>query len=72
MDDKDCQMHNVILGLDFGMKTGLLFDLTDKHVYYKDTFQIITALDGPYKPDVLDVFGGEARTSREKNQPTGE
>ena len=63
MDDKNCRMHNVILGLDFGEKAGLLFDLTDKRVYYKDTF-LMSAVDKPYRPDVHHVFGKEVQTSR--------
>ena len=65
-DDRDCHMHNVILGLDFGEKAGLIFDLKDKRVYYKDTFLIMTTLDEPYRPDVRDVFGEEARTTKKE------
>ena len=46
MDDKECQMRNVILGNDFGKRVGLIYDLANQRVYYKDTFLIMSALDG--------------------------
>ena len=32
MDDKECRMHNVILGKDFGEKASLIVYLTDHKV----------------------------------------
>ena len=33
MDDKECRMRNVILGIDFGKRAGLMYDLAEQKVY---------------------------------------
>ena len=56
-------MHNVILGNDFGEKAGLVVDLTDHRVYYKDTYLMMSALDGGHAPaaDERDNNSAEVR-----------
>ena len=69
LDDSKCKVHNVILGTDFGEKAGLVLDSTDHRVYYKDTYLMMSALDGGYTPPADE---GKVRKSvevREVNLP---
>ena len=69
LDDSKCKMHNVILGNDFGEKAGLVLDLTDHRVYYKDTFLMMSALDGGYTPPADERKVREPVEVREVNLP---
>ena len=68
LDDSKCKMHNVILGNDFGEKAGLILDLTDHRVYYKDTY-LMSALDGGYTPPADERKVHESVEVREVNLP---
>ena len=48
-------MRNVILGIDFGKRAGLIYDLAEQKVYYKDTFMIMSRLDEPSGPQGKNV-----------------
>ena len=50
LDDSKCKMQNVILRNNFGEKAGLVLDLTDHRGYCKDTYLMMSALDGEYTP----------------------
>ena len=70
MDDSACRMHNVILGNYFGVKAGLILDLTEQRVYYKDKYLMMSALDQPCKhvSDVLDDNRITTDTASEPNR----
>ena len=61
----------MILGNDFGPKAGLILDLTEQRVYFKDTCLLMSALDQPYHPDVSNAIDNGASTPK-PSQLTGE
>ena len=67
-------MQNVLLGIDFGKRAGLMYDLAEQKIYYKDTFLLMLRLDGPNEPqerNVNDVPTGvtDLRFSLPENDP---
>ena len=69
LDDSKCTMQNIILKNDFGEKAGLVLDLTDHRVYYKDTYLMMSALDGGYTPPADERKVRESADVREVNLP---
>ena len=69
LDDSTCKIHNVILGTDFGEKAGLVLDSTDHRVYYKDTYLMMSALDGGYTPPADEGKVREPAAMRKVNLP---
>ena len=61
-------MHNVILGNDFGEKAGLVVDLTN-HRVYKDTYLLMSAMDGGHTPAADERKDHKSAEVREVNLP---
>ena len=38
MNNSACNMHNLVLGVDIGQVAGLIVNLSEQRIYYKNTF----------------------------------